>query len=485
MPAASPFKHGETPAVTRIIIAQSAPGKGMESCPLPWIEYAMYQDTIAAISTALGAGGIGIVRLSGPDALAIARRLFTGKLSHRRLSYGHIADPETGERVDEVLAAFMTAPRTYTREDMVEINGHGGPAALQHTLGLALRYGARLANPGEFTLRAFLNGRIDLAQAEAVADLVGTRTASGLRLAVEGLGGRLSRRVGEVRGELMSALADLSARIDFPEDEVEGREVRDPLIKAHQALQELAGSADAGIAYNLGVRTAIVGRTNVGKSSLLNRLLDRDRAIVSPVPGTTRDTVEEVANIQGIPFVLVDTAGLRQGGDAVESLGVERSYRALDQADLVLLVIDLSEPLMEEDRNIMVLLGDRAVVMAANKCDLPGRSDMGDLPWPVLPTSALTGRGLEELEAAMVDLALGGRVVASDALLVTSPRHRGALERALQHLAQALDGLAGGLADDFITIDLTAALDALGEITGETVSEELLETIFSRFCIGK
>ncbi len=445
----------------------------------------MYQDTIAAISTPLGEGGIGIVRLSGPEALAIARRLFTGELSHRRLSYGHIADPETGERVDEVLATFMAAPQTYTREDTVEINGHGGPAPLQRTLGLALRYGARLANPGEFTLRAFLNGRIDLAQAEAVADMVSTRTAAGLRLAVEGLGGRLSRRVGEVRGELMGALAYLSARIDFPEDEVEGRDVRGPLIRAHQALRELAGTADAGIAYNLGVRTAIVGRPNVGKSSLLNRLLDRDRAIVSPVPGTTRDTVEEVANIQGIPFVLVDTAGLTRGRDTVESLGVERSHRALEQADLVLLVTDLSQPLTEEDRDIMALLGDRAAVVVANKCDLPGGADMGDLPWPVLPTSALTGQGLEELEAAMVGLALGGTVVASDALLVTSPRHRGALERAAAHLAQALEGLDRELADDFITIDLTAALDALGEITGETVSEELLETIFSRFCIGK
>ncbi|MFQ5826711.1 MAG: tRNA uridine-5-carboxymethylaminomethyl(34) synthesis GTPase MnmE [Dehalococcoidia bacterium] len=445
----------------------------------------MYQDTIAAIATPLGESGIGIVRLSGPDAQGIARRLFTGRLSHRHLGYGHIIDPETGEQVDEVLATYMAAPHTYTRQDMVEINCHGGPAPLQRILGLVLRYGARLANPGEFTLRAFLNGRIDLAQAEAVADIVRARTAASLRLAVEGLGGRLSRRVREVRGELMSALAYLTARIDFPEDEVEEQDVRGPLTKAHQTLQELAQGADAGIAYRQGIRTAIVGRPNVGKSSLLNCLLDRDRAIVSPVPGTTRDTVEEVVNLRGIPFVLADTAGLRQSRDPVESLGVERSRRALEQADLVLLIIDSSEPLTEEDRAIMGLIGDRAAVVAANKCDLAGRAEIGGFPWPVLPTSALTGQGLAELEEAMARLALGGRVVASDALLVTNPRHKEALERALGHLAQALEGLGGELADDFITIDLRAALDALGEITGETVSEELLETIFSQFCIGK
>jgi len=445
----------------------------------------MYQDTIAAISTALGESGIGIVRLSGPDALAIAGKVFDRPLSNRRLVYGHITDPETDEVVDEVLVAYMEAPHTYTREDIVEINCHGGSVPLQRILGLVLRYGARMANPGEFTLRAFLNGRIDLAQAESVLDVVRAKTAASLRVAVQGLGGRFSHSLKQLRGQLMEVLAYLTARIDFPEDEVEEQEVTPTLESACQKLKELISSAEAGAVYRQGVRTAIVGRTNVGKSSLLNCLLRQSRAIVTPVPGTTRDTLEEVVNLKGVPFVLVDTAGIVQSKDLVESLGVERSRRAIEQADFVLLVIDTSEPLKDSDREITDLLSGKEAVVAANKKDLPPQAELDGLPWPQVSTSALTGEGLEELEQRMVDTVLGGRVFTSDALLVSNPRHKSALERAQGHLEQALSSIEARMPDDFVTIDLTAALNALGEITGETVTEELLETIFSNFCVGK
>ena len=313
----------------------------------------MYQDTIAAISTPIGEGGIGIVRLSGPDARKITQKLFPKRLANRRLVYGQIIDPANGESIDEVLVAYMAAPNTYTREDVVEINCHGGPIPLQRVLELVLREGARVANPGEFTLRAFLNGRIDLAQAEAVMDVIQARTAASLRVAMAGVGGRLSAEIKVLREEILGVLAYLTARIDFPEDDVEEQDISAPLAECQSGVGRLIENADAGIIYRQGIRTAIVGRPNVGKSSLLNRLLRDNRAIVTAVPGTTRDTLEEVVNLKGVPFVLVDTAGIRQSEDIVEQLGVERSRRAIEQADLVVMVFDGSEELSEYDRTII------------------------------------------------------------------------------------------------------------------------------------
>ena len=445
----------------------------------------MYRDTIAAISTPLGEGGIGIVRLSGPEALTIAQALFSRKLSDRRLTYGHIIDPQTGERVDEVLVSYMAAPHTYTREDVVEINCHGGPLPLQRVLQLALRHGARLAQPGEFTLRAFLNGRIDLAQAESVLDVIQSRTEASLRLAVQGLDGHLSSAIRELRQPLLSALAYLTARIDFPEDEVPPQDIVQPLKEALRKLRELIATADAGMVYRSGVKTAIVGRPNVGKSSLLNRLLRQERSIVTPVPGTTRDTIEEVANIKGVPFVLVDTAGIIRSKDLVESLGVERSRKAIELADLVLIVIDVSQPITDADREIVALVGDKSALVVANKCDLPPQSKPDALGRDTVYTSALSGEGISDLEDKMVELVLGGKTVVSDAPMVANPRHKDALERAARSLDQALQDLKSGTPDDFVTIHLTASLNALGEITGETVHEDLLETIFANFCIGK
>jgi tRNA modification GTPase len=334
-------------------------------------------------------------------------------------------------------------------------------------------------------LRAFLNGRLDLAQAESVLDVIQAKTQASLRLAVEGLSGALSKPVAEVRSSLMDVLAYLTARIDFPEDEVEEQEVAAPLERAKSTLRDLIAGADAGIVFRQGVRTAILGRPNVGKSSLLNRLLRHSRAIVTPVPGTTRDTLEEVVNLGGIPFLLIDTAGIVESRDEVEALAVERSRRAVEQADFVLFVVDASEPLTESDEKLMDLLADKEVIVAANKSDLPPRAGVDELPWLRVSTSALTGAGIPELEKGMVNAVLGGRVITSDARMVTNPRHKEALQRAERHVVQAIASAEEGLAEDFVTIDLTAAVNALGDITGETITEELLETIFSRFCIGK
>jgi tRNA modification GTPase len=384
----------------------------------------------------------------------------------------------------------MPAPKTYTRQDVVEIHCHGGPAPLRRVLDLCLAQGARSAGPGEFTLRAFLNGRIDLPQAEAVADLVEAKTDAGLRLAVSQLQGRLSDRIRAVRERLLQALAWVEASVDFDEDEIPPYEIDADLEAALRQLQAMIEGAERGILYRQGIRTAIVGQPNVGKSSLLNALLRAERAIVTPIPGTTRDTLEETLNLHGIPLVLVDTAGIRQDTrDLAEDLGVERSRAALEQADLALLVIDGSVPLDAEDRQIADLVGAKPAIVVANKLDLVDGDDSstGDLlpNAPRVDLSALTGEGLDALEQAIVEIVFAGQVMASEATLVSHPRHRDLLQQALAYLGATVEARREGLPPDLLSIDLTAAVNALGEITGETVSETLLETIFGRFCIGK
>lgn len=452
-------------------------------------------DTIAAISTPLGQGGIGLVRISGPSALSIARRLFrpareraSDAWSPFTLRYGHIVEPGSGHRVDEVLLSFMPAPRTYTCQDVVEINCHGGIVPLRQVLSLVLREGARMAEPGEFTMRAFLNGRVDLAQAEAVLDVVTAHTDAALRLAVSQLDGRLSSQIRAIRDALVGALAYLEATIDFAEDEIPQQDVGPRLEEAHIGLQRLLRDADQGIIYRQGIRTAIIGRRNVGKSSLLNALLRADRAIVTPIPGTTRDTLEETLNLDGVPVVLVDTAGIANGSaDPVEQIGIERSREALRHADLILMVVDGSEPLQSEDIEIAVRAQSRPAILVVNKCDLPPTTDAeGLLPGATrVNVSALTGEGLDELRQTVLDTVLGGQVVASDAVLVTSVRHKDALARTADYIRKAQATMDQGLPADFVTIDLRAAVEALGEITGQTVTEDLLDSIFGNFCIGK
>jgi tRNA modification GTPase len=447
-------------------------------------------DTIAAIATPVGSGGIGIVRLSGPQARSILALIFrpARPLVPLQLTYGHILDPQRGQTVDEVLVAYMPAPRTYTRQDVVEIDCHGGPVPLRRVLELCLAYGARLAGPGEFTLRAFLNGRIDLAQAEAVADVVAAKTEAGLRMAVAQLDGRLSSEIQGIRARLLHALAWVEASIDFEPDEVPAYEIDPDLHAAAQALADLLSGAERGVVYREGIRTAIVGQPNVGKSSLLNALLRAERAIVTPIPGTTRDTLEETLNLHGIPLVLVDTAGIRADTrDMAEDMGVERSRAALAQADLALLVVDANRPIDGGDREIAALIGAKSAITVLNKTDLPVRADVGDLlpGAPVVEISALTGAGVGALERAIEEVVFGGRVVAGEPALVSSARHRDVLRRAQEGVQAAIDARAEGLPVDFVSIGLRGAVHALGEITGESVSETLLETIFSRFCIGK
>lgn len=461
-------------------------------------------DTIVAISTPPGEGGIGIVRLTGPQACEILLRLFRPAGAIRsegtppqislipyHLHYGHVVEPAENEVVDEVLAAYMPAPGTYTRQDVVEINGHGGIVPLRRILSLCLREGARLAEPGEFTARAFLNGRLDLAQAEAVLDVVRAKTDKSLQAAVSQLAGRLSEQVRSVRSELVEAVAYLEASIDFPEDEIPAPagDMRGKLELARTCLDRLLATADRGIIYRQGVRAAIVGRPNVGKSSLLNMLLRTSRAIVTDIPGTTRDTVEETLNLSGVPVVLVDTAGIRlQARNTIERLGVERSRAALSRADLALLVVDASQPILEADRTIAALAGSKPALVILNKCDLVkdiSPAHFGLLAAPCISVSALTGQGLDELEEALIEAVFSGRVTPAEAPLVTNPRHKEALSLARDSVQAALLALQAGLPADLVAIDLTTAVSRLGEITGQSASDDLLETIFSEFCIGK
>ncbi len=453
-------------------------------------------DTIAAISTPIGEGGIGIVRMTGPDAPRILYQVFSPSsnppntaLTPRTLHYGHITDPATGEMVDEVLAVHMPPPCTYTRQDVVEINGHGGIVALRRILALCLRQGARLAEAGEFTARAFLNGRLDLAQAEAVLDVVRAKTEISLQAAVGQLAGRLSDQVRSVRATLVAALAHLEASIDFAEDEIPERDIGADLEQARTELARLLADADRGIIYRQGVRAAIVGRPNVGKSSLLNRLLRTSRAIVTDIPGTTRDTLEEMLNLQGVPIVLVDTAGIAEKTeDPIERLGIERSRAALTQADLALLVVDASQPLTDADRAIAALVENRPAILVLNKIDLLKTAQYTPctlIDAPSVRVSALTGEGLEALEEAVVETVLSGQAQASEAPMVTSPRHKEALNRALDHVDAAHAAHLSRQLADLVAIDLTAAVNALGEITGQTASDDLVEIIFGTFCVGK
>lgn len=476
-------------------------------------------DTIAAIATPPGAGGIGIVRISGPDAFTIGQRFFrsparahtTEPPPSHLLTYGHVVDPLSGETIDEVLAAFMRAPRTYTREDVVEIHGHGGPLVLQRILEQVLAAGARAAQPGEMTLRAFLNGRLDLAQAEAVMSLINAESDAGRRLALRQLQGELSARVQHARSDALAALVRIEASIDFPEEEVpppDPAELSGFIEGARAQIGALLAGADRGRLVREGLRVALIGRPNVGKSSLLNALLRTERAIVTPIPGTTRDTVEERATIGGIVVHLVDTAGLTPTDNPVERVGVERSRAAARTADAIIFVLDSSAPLTDLDLRAAEELravqaeaqsdmelstaqaaGVTPVLLALNKADLP--AVVGDAEaralWPDAPlvhTSTVTADGIAPLEEAITQMALGGQAVAGD-VLVSSARHRDALRRAAEHLAAAVTTLGDGLPLDFVSVDLRAALESLGEITGETATADLLDRIFAEFCIGK
>lgn len=458
--------------------------------------------TIAAIATPPGEGGIGVVRISGPDAADIAGQIFQrpGRKSaldlrdveSHRLLFGTIVDPATRMPVDEVLLAWMAGPHTYTREDTVELSCHGGPVPLQETLRLALAAGARHAEPGEFTLRAFLNGRLDLTQAEAVLNVIGARTAESLRLAVSDLAGDLTRRLEPANTAVISLLAYLDASADFPDDEIETADISIGLQAAKEALEAVVAGSKAGMLYRDGARIALVGRPNVGKSSLLNALLRADRAIVTPIAGTTRDVIMETINLKGIPATLLDTAGIVETEDVVEQIGVERSRNALRTAAAVVLVVDGSVEPQTGDVEIAQTLADRPadeqtpVVVAINKSDLDEHADQGAVT-SRLPSakqvrvSATTGEGIDRLEGALVEV-LGGS--AAQPALITG-RQRAAVDRALVHIHDAREAYEAGVPQDLLATSVRAALHSVGEVTGEHVNEAVLNEIFSRFCIGK
>ncbi|MEO7652049.1 MAG: tRNA uridine-5-carboxymethylaminomethyl(34) synthesis GTPase MnmE [Bryobacteraceae bacterium] len=442
-------------------------------------------DTIAAISTPPGQGGLGVIRLSGQDARAVAESVlrFSKQPQWKSWSAALATLPDgSGETVDHAVVTFFERGRSYTAEDVVEISCHGSPVVLRHCLHRCLAAGARLAEPGEFTLRAFLNGRLDLPRAEAVRDLIESTTLYQARVAAQQIDGSVSRRLAPLKEQLLELISLLEAGIDFAEDDISvaaNEEILRRLTPLHAGLAALAASFDFGKLVHGGMTLAIVGRPNVGKSSLFNRLLEQDRAIVTDIPGTTRDLISETASIHGVPVKLIDTAGIRQGEGAIETLGIERSFQAMADADLTLIVVDLSAPLEDRDRDLIAKArGKGRCLVAGNKSDLP-RGAEPEGPW--IAVSALTGEGVDELRRAIVPQLEGD----AETGFLTSLRHERLLRESLESLTEASNAVAGHIPHEMLLLDLYAALRPIDAITGATTADDILNRIFSTFCIGK
>ncbi|MHB9782719.1 tRNA uridine-5-carboxymethylaminomethyl(34) synthesis GTPase MnmE [Streptococcus sp. 10F2] len=451
-------------------------------------------DTITAISTPLGEGAIGIVRLSGTDSLTILKKVFKGKnldqVASHTLNYGHIIDPDKDEILDEVMVGIMLAPKTFTRENVVEINTHGGVAVTNEILQLLIRQGARLAEPGEFTKRAFLNGRVDLTQAEAIMDLIRAKTDKAMNIAVKQLDGSLSQLINNTRQEILNTLAQVEVNIDYPEyddvEEMTTQLLREKTADFEQLLTSLLQTARRGKILREGITTAIIGRPNVGKSSLLNSLLREDKAIVTDIAGTTRDVIEEYVNIQGIPLKLIDTAGIRETEDIVEQIGVERSRKALSEADLVLLVLNSNQALTDQDRQLLELTQDMNRIVLLNKTDLESKIELDQLPSDAIPISVLTQDNLEAIEERINQLFFeNAGLVEQDATYLSNSRHISLIEKAVASLQAVNEGLALGMPVDLLQVDLTRTWEILGEITGDAAPDELITQLFSQFCLGK
>ncbi len=455
-------------------------------------------DTIAAVSTPAGQGGIGIVRMSGLGAIAIASKIFKSSPREKTVAgaktfsliYGHVVDG-SGKVLDEAIVSVMRGPRSYTREDVVEINCHGGMVVMRKVLELMISEGARLAEPGEFTKRAFLNGRISLAQAEAVLDLISARTEEGMRIAAEQLKGGLSERLAEIRGSLLEDCAFVEAHIDFPEEDIGTRtkgEITGRLEKTIEELKRICRTFDEARFFRDGLSVAIVGRPNVGKSSLLNGLLLKDRAIVNELPGTTRDIIEEQISVKGLPVIIVDTAGIRHSEEVVEKEGIRRSIDAMEKADFVITVLDGSMPFQTADIEILERIKDKNALIAVNKSDLPLVISSGKLsPFnkPCLFISATTGQGLEELKDVVYEANLRDWRKEREGVVVTNLRHRTALEQAASGIERAAGVISREEPLEIFSLELREALDRIGEITGAVTTDEILCKIFNSFCIGK
>ena len=451
-------------------------------------------DTITAIATPLGEGAIGIVRISGTEAVAIANRIFQGKnletVDSHTLNYGHILDPDRNEILDEVMVGVMRAPRTFTREDVIEINTHGGIAVTNEILQLILRQGARMAEPGEFTKRAFLNGRVDLTQAEAIMDIIRAKTDKAMNIAVKQLDGSLKDLIDNTRQEILNTLAQVEVNIDYPEyDDVEEMTtalLREKTQEFQNLLENLLRTARRGKILREGLSTAIIGRPNVGKSSLLNNLLREDKAIVTDIAGTTRDVIEEYVNIKGVPLKLIDTAGIRETDDIVEKIGVERSRQALAEADLILLVLNASEKLTEQDRALLALSDMTRRIVLLNKTDLKEEIEAEELPEDVIRISVLENQNIDQIEERINQLFFDNAgIVEQDATYLSNSRHISLIEQAVQSLQAVNEGLELGMPVDLLQVDLTRTWQILGEITGDAAPDELITKLFSQFCLGK
>ena len=451
-------------------------------------------DTIAAISTPLGEGAIGIVRLSGTDSFKIAQKIFKGKdltsVASHTLNYGHIVDPDKDEILDEVMVGAMRSPKTFTREDIIEINTHGGIAVTNEILQLVIREGARLAEPGEFTKRAFLNGRVDLTQAEAVMDIIRAKTDKAMNIAVKQLDGSLSDLINNTRQEILNTLAQVEVNIDYPEyDDVEEATteiIREKTTEFEALLTNLLKTARRGKILREGISTAIIGRPNVGKSSLLNNLLREEKAIVTDIEGTTRDVIEEYVNINRVPLKLVDTAGIRETEDIVERIGVERSRKALKEADLVLLVLNASEPLTDQDRQLLEISQDSNRIILLNKVDLPQQIELDEIPADHIKISVLKNQNINQIEDRINALFFeNAGLVEQDTTYLSNARHISLIEKAVESLQAVNEGLAMGMPVDLLQVDLTRTWEILGEITGDAAPDELITQLFSQFCLGK
>lgn len=451
-------------------------------------------DTIAAISTPLGEGAISIVRLSGTEALEIISTVFKGKnlktVASHTINYGHIIDPRDSKLIDEVMVSVMLAPKTFTRETVVEINSHGGIAVTNDILQLLIRQGARLAEPGEFTKRAFLNGRIDLTQAEAVMDIIRAKTDKAMNIAVKQLDGSLSQLINNTRQEILNTLAQVEVNIDYPEyddvEEMTTQLMREKTLEFQELLENLLRTAKRGKILREGLSTAIIGRPNVGKSSLLNNLIREDKAIVTDIAGTTRDIIEEYVNIKGVPLKLIDTAGIRETEDIVEKIGVERSKKALSEAELVLLVLNASEKLTQQDRYLLELSQDSNRIILLNKTDLPQTIEIEELPNDVIAISVLENKNINAIEDRINQLFFDNSgIQEQDATYLSNSRHISLIEKAIASLQSVNDGLEMGMPVDLLQIDLTRTWEILGEITGDSAPDELITQLFSQFCLGK